>query len=150
MPIKKVHFYFHNRKYSLRDRSGLSSAIEDLFTREKKKLQEINYVFCSDEHLLDINRTYLKHDYYTDIITFDISEPGDPISGEIYISLDRVKENAMGLNVSMKEELCRVVFHGALHLCGYKDKKKREVKKMRAKEDYYLSGYLKKLPRSTA
>ena len=90
--------------------------------------------------MLEINRTYLKHDYLTDIITFDLSE-GPSTTAEVYISVDRVKENARNNKVSFKNELHRVIFHGALHLCGYKDKKKKEIAVMRQKEDQYLSKY---------
>ena len=102
----------------------------------------MNYIFCNDKRLLDINQQYLKHDYYTDIITFNLSEEDNKITGEIYISVDRVKENAELLGLSTAAELHRVIFHGALHLCGYKDKTSGEKVKMRGKEDYYLFKYL--------
>ena len=107
---------------------------------ERKKLASINYIFCSDKKLLEINQQFLHHDYYTDIITFDLSE-SDYTQAEIYISIDRVKENAQTETVSFKSELHRVIFHGALHLCGYKDKSKAEVFKMREKEAFYLDIY---------
>jgi probable rRNA maturation factor len=92
---------------------------------------------------LQVNRDFLRHDYYTDIITFDLSDgPQAPISGEIYISVDRVRDNAQRLGTTVKEELHRVIFHGALHLCGYKDKKPADAKAMRAAEDRWLSVYL--------
>ena len=102
------------------------------------KLGELSVIFCSDEFLLDMNKEYLNHDYYTDIITFDYVE-GNIISGDLFVSLDRVKENAEMYNSRMLRELYRVVFHGTLHLCGYKDKTDEEQKVMRAKEDYYLN-----------
>lgn len=112
-----------------------------MFRREGKKLGSLNFVFCSDIELLEINREYLSHDYYTDIITFELSEKGQPIEGEVYISIDRVAENAQKLKESFSRELHRVVFHGVLHLCGYSDKAKRLQAKMREAENYYLSRY---------
>lgn len=103
-------------------------------------LESLNYIFVDDKRLLAINRDYLKHDYYTDIISFDLSA-GPSKTGEIYISIDRVKDNARQLGLSFKSELHRVVFHGALHLCGYKDKSARDSKLMRQKEEEYLALY---------
>lgn len=136
----KVYFFYEKRGFSLENRSFLKSFIEGVFKKEKKKLSSLNYIFCSDKRLLEINRTYLKHDYLTDIITFDLSE-GPSTAAEVYISVDRVKENARNNKVSFKNELHRVIFHGALHLCGYRDKKKEEIALMRQKEDQYLSKY---------
>ena len=136
----KVYFFYEKRGFPLENRNVLKSFIESVFKKEKKKLSSLNYIFCSDKRLLEINRTYLKHDYLTDIITFDLSE-GPATTAEVYISVDRVKENARNNKVSFKNELHRVIFHGALHLCGYKDKKKEEIAVMRLKEDQYLSKY---------
>jgi rRNA maturation RNase YbeY len=141
MPSKsKVYFFFEQKDTPLRNRSALKIFIEYLFKREKKKLGSVNYIFCSDKRLLQINREFLRHDYYTDIITFDLSEKGF-VQAEIYISLDRVRDNARLLGISIKSELHRVIIHGALHLCGYNDKNPADVKKMRSREDYYLSQY---------
>ena len=114
-------------------------------------MANLTYVFCSDEDLLEINRTYLKHDYFTDIITFDLSFTKKEIIGEIYISVDRVRENAGRFNSTLRKELHRVIFHGALHLCGYRDKNLQEQKVMRAKEDEYLKLYFSnsRVPRGT-
>ena len=139
----KVCFFFETRGFSLENRSGLKSQIVSLFKKEGKKLESLNYIFCSDKRLLEINRQYLQHDYYTDIISFDLSA-GPATMGEIYISIDRVRDNARTLGVSFKAELHRVIFHGALHLCGYGDKKKEEVVQMRKREDYWLSRYFSK------
>lgn len=98
----------------------------------------MNYVFTSDKRVLEINRKFLKHDYFTDIITFDLSE-SDSLAAEIYISLDRVRDNAKTQGVTLRSELLRVIFHGALHLCGYGDKSKAEVKVMRGKEEELLN-----------
>ncbi len=99
---------------------------------------EITVIFCSDAYLLAMNKAFLKHHYLTDIITFDNSEEG-VIAGELYISVDRVKENASGYSVRFKHELMRVMIHGVLHLLGYHDKSREERKEMRAKENHYLS-----------
>ena len=109
-----------------------------MFAKEKYSFKSITYVFCSDEFLLQINRDFLQHDFYTDIISFPLSEKGEPIEAEIYVSTDRVKENAMIHGKTYKNEMYRVLFHGSLHLCGYRDKKKSEISLMRRKEDQYL------------
>lgn len=102
-------------------------------------VQDLNYIFCSDEYLLDINIQYLNHDTYTDIVTFDQSEYENEIEGDIYISIDRVKENAATLKTTYNLELLRVLAHGLLHLCGLKDKTEKEKKEMRKEEDAALS-----------
>ena len=141
MPSKsKVCFFFEEKGFSLQSRSELKAFIETLFKKEKKKLESINYIFCSDKRLLEINQQFLHHDYYTDIITFDLSET-DATQAEIYISIGRVKDNAKTEGVSFKSELHRVIFHGALHLCGYKDKSKGETLKMREREGFYMNKY---------
>jgi rRNA maturation RNase YbeY len=100
----------------------------------KKEIISLNYTFCSDEDLLEINKTYLNHDYYTDIITFDLSEGKKQIEGDIYISIDRVKENAKEHKVRKNNELYRVIAHGLLHLIGFKDKTKVQIQQMREGE----------------
>lgn len=141
MPSKsKVCFFFPNVNIRLSNRTDLKKHIESVFKKENRKLEFLNYIFCSDSDLLKINRKFLKHDFYTDIITFDLSE-NSAIKGEVYISVDRVRENALKLGVSFKSELHRVIFHGMLHLCGYNDKSRAEKKLIRAKEDFYLKNY---------
>lgn len=105
-------------------------------------LELLNYIFCTDEYLLNINREYLEHDYYTDIITFDNSEEEGTIESDIFISIDRVNENASGMNVPFDKELLRVLCHGLLHLVGFKDKTEEEAQIMRSKEDECISLYL--------
>lgn len=105
-------------------------------------MAELQYIFCSDDYLLQINRQFLHHDYYTDIITFDLTEESHPINAEIYISVDRVRDNAREFGNSLRTELHRVIFHGSLHLCGYKDKNPREQELMRQMEEKYLKLYL--------
>jgi rRNA maturation RNase YbeY len=136
----KVSFHFL-QSFNLTDRTRLKSFVESIFRKEKKKLQHLQYIFCSDNYLLDINKTYLNHDFYTDIISFDLSDKGEPTLGEIYISVERVIDNANNFDSSFKEEIHRVIFHGALHLCGYKDKSPKEEIEMRKMEDKYLSLY---------
>lgn len=137
MTIPTIQFNFL-KSIDLRDRTRLKQFLLSLFKKEGRKLGELQYIFCSDEYLLGINRQYLGHNYYTDIITFNLSERGHPINAEIYISVDRVRENAREFGASVRNELHRVIFHGALHLCGYSDKTKQEVKKMREMEEKYL------------
>lgn len=138
-----VQFYIADTKITLKERTKLKGFIISIFLKEGKKMNYINYIFCSDEYLLSINREFLKHDYYTDIITFNLSGIQDPINGEVYVSIDRIRENAKNLQVSIKSEFHRVVFHGALHLCGYKDKKRADKQLMRKQEDKYLNSYFK-------
>lgn len=104
-------------------------------------MDSINYIFCTDRALLKTNRQYLNHNYYTDIITFNLSDDSEPIRAEVYISLQRVSENAKKLKSSIKSELHRVIVHGALHLCGYNDSTEKEKGIMRKREDYYLNRY---------
>ena len=139
--METILFRNADKTFLFPDKKGLKQFIEYLFKKEKKGLYELTYVFCSDEYLLGINRDFLQHDYYTDIITFDLSENPKQIIGEIYVSLDRIRDNAKTLNTSVKEETLRVIFHGALHLCGYKDKSKTDIIKMRKKEEQYINLY---------
>jgi rRNA maturation RNase YbeY len=116
-----------------------SEWLKQVIKKENGVLGNIQYVFCSDEYLLDVNLKYLHHDYFTDIITFPFSEDDKIISGEIYISIDRVRENAKKNNVRFVQELARVIVHGVLHLLGYEDYSSEQKKEMRQKEDYYLN-----------
>ncbi|MEY4791208.1 MAG: hypothetical protein RIT34_15 [Bacteroidota bacterium] len=118
-------------------KTTLKQNLKTLAKSEGKALKDISVVFTDDDYLLEVNKQYLNHDYYTDVITFDYSVFPE-VSGDIMISLDRVKENADTLSVSFQEELNRVVYHGLLHLCGYKDKSAADEKLMRKKENYYL------------
>jgi probable rRNA maturation factor len=138
----RVCFFFEYKKFTLKSREHLKTFIESVFRKHKKKVSSINYIFCSDKRLLEINRQFLGHDYYTDIITFDLSET-DLIDAEVYISVERVKENARKLGTSLKSELHRVIFHGVLHLCGFPDKTFKQKQKMRQMEDLLLGQYLR-------
>ena len=140
--MASVKFNYADRKLSLTDKNKLKNFIIYLFEQENTELDELNYIFCSDDYLLQINKNHLNHDYYTDIITFSLEEECNPVIGEIYISLDRVKDNSATHKTSVLEETLRVIFHGSLHLCGYLDKKIKEIKLMREKEDYYINQYL--------
>lgn len=137
--MPKVLFHYADRDLTLNNKRKIQSFIAQVFAKEKVAFSRLDFIFCSDEYLLNINRTFLKHDFYTDIITFDLSAPKSGMAGEVYISVDRVKENAGLLSLPFKEEILRVVFHGVLHLCGYKDKKKEDIKIMRAKENTYIA-----------
>ena len=140
--MASVRFNYADRKLLISDKTKLKSFILSLFKNENTALSELNYIFCSDEYLLQINKDHLNHDYYTDIITFSLEETGEPIVGEIYISIDRVKDNALSQNTPLLNETLRVIFHGCLHLCGYFDKKPKDINLMREKEDYYIYQYL--------
>jgi probable rRNA maturation factor len=119
----------------------LKQAVKDLVFNEGKSLKDLSLVFTDDEYLLEVNKQYLNHDYFTDVITFDYSELPS-VSGDVMISLDRVKDNAHSMELSYELEFYRVVFHGVLHLCGYKDKKKDDVSLMREKEDFYIQRFV--------
>ena len=138
-----IQFFFTDQKVTLTERTELKSFIKAIFKKEKTAAASLTYIFCSDEYLLGINKQFLQHDYYTDIITFDLSSIKEIIEGEVYISVDRVRDNAEQLGHTIKSELHRVIFHGALHLCGYKDKKPVDEKAMRVAEEKYLKAYFK-------
>lgn len=132
-----IQFFFEDID-KIEIEANLRNRLEDIILSEGKKPGEINYIFCDDEYLLQVNREYLKHDYYTDIITFDYVK-GKTISGDIFVSLPRIFDNAETLSKDFESEFFRVLAHGVLHLCGYKDKTDEEIAEMRSKEDYYLN-----------
>ena len=140
MTIPSIRFNFLIAA-SLTDRTRLKKFIGKMVKKEGKPLAALQYIFCSDAYLLAMNREYLHHNFFTDIITFNLSEKSQPINAEIYISVDRVRENAANYNSSFKKELHRVIFHGILHLCGYKDKKPKDAQLMRQMEDEWLALY---------
>jgi len=125
-------------KFDLSNKLKVKSWVKSIITSEGKSLGDITYIFCSDTYLGSINEKYLKHHTLTDIITFDYSDKGK-ISGDIFISIDRIKENSGSFKTTFNEEFSRVMAHGILHLVGYKDKTNEEKIIMRSKEDYYLS-----------
>lgn len=137
--MNEINFFSEDVEFSLADEDNIMSWLQETIRVEKGSLDTINYIFCSDEYLLEINRTYLEHDYYTDIITFHHHEQNEPILSDIYISIDRVKDNANEEQNSFEQELNRVIIHGLLHLLGYNDKTEQDQKAMRLKEDACLS-----------
>lgn len=141
-----MSYSFHKESTVFRfsDKNLIINWLNLSLKKEKKISGELNFIFCSDKYLLKINQEYLNHDYYTDIITFDYTQK-NLVSGDIYISIDRVKENATTYQVSFQNELLRVIIHGVLHLCGYKDKTRADARLMREKEDYYLSLWPKQI-----
>lgn len=138
--------HFHNQEVEvvLKDKRKLSTFLDNLVHQHLEGIKKIslNYIFCNDEYLLTMNQHFLNHDTLTDIITFDLSEKENELLGEIYISTERVKENAAKFNTIENRELHRVVFHGALHLCGFADKKPSDKKIMTEQEDACLQQYL--------
>ena len=134
-----IHFFTEDTTFQIKQKLPLKRWIKATIAAEGFTVGEISVVLCSDAYLLEINKQYLQHDTYTDIVTFDNSEQEDAIAGDIFISVDRVRENAAKYGVPERDELHRVVIHGILHLCGYGDKKKEDKAQMTAKEDFYLS-----------
>lgn len=138
-------FYEIDVKAGLKDKRKLSSVIDHFVTEYKKDIKKIKiaYIFCSDDYLLNLNKQFLQHDTLTDILTFNLSkEPNDPnLNAEVYISIDRVKENSKIFNTTYSEELYRVIFHGMLHLCGFNDHNKKEKEEMRRSENTCIEFY---------
>jgi probable rRNA maturation factor len=132
--------FFHSIDINprIRHKTALKRWINDCILSENKQTGDINIIFCSDEHLLEMNRSHLAHDYFTDIITFDFTAE-DKISGDLYISFDRVKDNAQAHGLSVENETYRVIIHGVMHLCGYKDKTKNDIVTMRQQEEKCLA-----------
>ncbi|MEH1007713.1 rRNA maturation RNase YbeY [Winogradskyella sp. ECml5-4] len=128
----------YETEFIINDEANYSKWISETILEEDCREGEINYIFCSDDYLHKLNVDFLNHDTLTDVISFDYSV-GKELHGEIYISVDRVKENALDFKVSLEEEMARVMIHGVLHYCGYKDKSEADEKLMRSKEDYYLA-----------
>ena len=136
MPIR---FFSSDIDFVLDHPRKTSKWINETALKEKSTVKEVNYIFCSDDYLLTLNQDYLQHNTLTDIITFDYSLSKKELEGEIYISIDRVNENAIKFKRSFEDELHRVIIHGVLHLIGYKDKKNADKALMRKKEEAYLS-----------
>ncbi len=134
-----IEFFEADIKYQLECSDNIRQWLTNLVAEEKCGIEKIQYIFCTDEYLLDINKKFLEHDYYTDIITFPLTNNKKAIQSDIYISIDRVTDNAKSYQVSTTTELYRVIAHGILHLCGYGDYSDSEKITMRAKEDYYLT-----------
>lgn len=133
-----IRFFKEDTSFELPEKHTVKKWLKSIVIQEGKQIGELSYIFCSDEYLLQVNREYLDHDYYTDIITFDNAEEEEQIEGDIFVSIDRVRDNASTLQVPFEIELRRVLAHGVLHLCGYKDKSSDEEQLMRAKENFYI------------
>lgn len=138
-----INFFTEEVLFFLKEKRKRKTWLKKLAESENQKISELNYIFCSDEYLYNINLKYLNHDTYTDIITFDNSEEGSEIEGDIFISVERVKENSQNLNTGEEQEISRVISHGLFHLLGYKDKTQEEADMMRSKEDFAISLYEK-------
>lgn len=139
-----ARFYELEVKSGLKEKRRLSAFLDELVLKHRGKGKTgLTYIFCTDEYLLQMNKQFLDHDTYTDIITFDLTGDGEGLTGEIYISTERIAENALKFDTAYNEELHRVIFHGALHLCGFKDKSAPDKKKMREMEDKCLKAYFK-------
>jgi rRNA maturation RNase YbeY len=136
--VSKIEIFFEDIKPIKIHRNHIKKSIKNLINKELKLLGDLTFILCSDKYLLKINIEYLQHDYFTDIITFNYVD-GKLISGDLFISIERVKENSEEFNTSLYKELYRVIFHGVLHLIGYNDKTVDEKNVMREKEDLYLS-----------
>jgi probable rRNA maturation factor len=134
-----ISFFEEDITYKLKNKTSVRQWITQTIQAEGFKLKELTYIFCSDNYLLQINQQYLNHDTYTDIITFDNSETEKVIVGDIFISIDRIRENAVKFSITETDELHRVIIHGALHLLGYTDKTTVTKQKMTQKEDFYLT-----------
>ncbi|MFS2295408.1 MAG: rRNA maturation RNase YbeY, partial [Actinomadura sp.] len=138
---QNIHFFTEDLIFRLNNKTKIREWLRHAAREEGYRIAEISFIFCSDNYLLEMNRTYLNHDTFTDIITFDNSTVPGKLAGDIYISLPRIRENAKIFGVPEDAELCRVMIHGILHLCGYGDKKKDEKVLMREKEDTYIRLY---------
>ncbi|GAB4001295.1 rRNA maturation RNase YbeY [Spirosoma daeguense] len=134
-----IRFFNEDVPYKLPQKLAVRQWLKQEAEREGYTIGELNYIFCSDEHVLQVNRDYLQHDYYTDIITFDQSEEEGKLEGDIFISVERVADNAAQLGHAPEQEMHRVLAHGMLHLCGYGDKTDEEAAQMRAKEEEWMS-----------
>ena len=139
MAKPNINFFTEDLSFTLKSKTSIRQWILDTIIAEGYALEELNFIFCSDEYLLVMNKQYLDHDTYTDVITFDNAEEPKTIVGDIFISVDRVRENATDLNHLFTNELCRVMIHGTLHLLGYPDKTKAAKSIMTGKEDHYLA-----------
>ena len=135
-----VNYYFEDTAFKLKAKTKIKNWLKLVAESEVYTLGNVSVIFCSDNYILDINQRFLQHDYFTDIITFDYSE-GSKISGDLYISVDSVKENSIEYGTDFENELHRVIVHGILHLIGYDDHTDEDVRIMRSKENYYLSLY---------
>lgn len=140
--VRTIRFHYIVKPFYFPFRNDIKRFLWQQLKHEGKNIEAINFIFCSDAYLLQMNQEYLRHNTLTDIITFELSAPNEPLIADIYISVERVRENASSFGCAFSEELRRVIFHGALHLAGYKDKKKSEAEIMRKMEDEYLTAFI--------
>jgi rRNA maturation RNase YbeY len=142
--MASVSFYSIGVPIPIKHRRRVRQLVLELFAKERVPFEKLSFIFCSDEYLLHLNKEHLSHDYYTDVLTFHLSDPLQEVVGEVYLSTERIKENAKAYDEAYQTELLRVMIHGALHLCGYKDKTKAGQEKMRLKENLYLQQFRKR------
>ena len=140
--MNKIYFHELNVKSALVERRPLKEYLLTLFYKENTQVKRVDIIFCNDKYLLSLNRSYLKHDYETDTMSFLLSDPKQPVVGELYLSIDRIKSNALELKIPYHKELLRVIIHSCLHLCGYKDHPKTLAKKMETIQEHYLKQWL--------
>lgn len=139
MALRDISFFYEDTDFKIKDKQKLRQWVAAVTAAEGfDRIGELNFIFCSDAYLLGINKKYLQHDTYTDIVTFDSSEQDGVIAGDVFISVERTRENAVEFGVSQRDELHRVIIHGVLHLCGYNDEKKEDKQEMTTKENEYL------------
>ncbi|TSA27985.1 MAG: rRNA maturation RNase YbeY [Bacteroidetes bacterium] len=143
MNEEKIHFFTEGISYQIRRKNAIRDGIKRLIREKKRKPSFINIISCSDNVLRRYNKKYLRRSYYTDILAFDFSDDEGIIAGDIYISIDRVRENAKKYSIPIQMELARVIIHGILHLTGMKDATEEEKREMRREEDFYISTFVK-------
>lgn len=143
MAAQKIHFFSEEIDFTLPNKGKYRATILQTIAQRQFKMKELNYIFCNDAYLLSINQEYLNHNTYTDIITFDNSSAEKTIEGDIFISVERIKENAEKFNQTFQDELTRVIGHGLLHLLGYKDKTKEQSSEMREQENLFIQTFHK-------
>ena len=143
MVVPKHILYFHylTTPFYFPKREITRSFLLSIFREHSKKVEGVNYIFCNDAYLLGLNKEHLHHDYFTDILTFELNGKGEPVLADIYISITRAKDNARQYQVTQKDEIIRLLIHGTLHLCGFKDKTKREREQMSSLETHYLNKF---------
>jgi rRNA maturation RNase YbeY len=138
-----IGFYYDNVKYRIRGVKEITRLLEKVIRKEKRLSGDLNFIITTDKSVNKINREFLNHDYFTDVISFNY-ESGTILNGEIYISLETVRKNAYNYKVSLRNELIRVIIHGTLHICGYEDKTKREKLRMKKREEFWMNKLKKK------
>jgi len=149
MSAKKILFFSHEVKVRTQHKEKIREWLDKTAKKHHHNIDSVHIIFCSDEFLRKINKEYLNHDYYTDIVTFHYGETESTLSGELYISIDRIRENAVKFNIKREDEKRRVIIHGLLHLLGFNDENREEKEKMNALEDKYLLHFEQMLTKSS-